>query len=277
MACYTCVEQSDVAIIESCGKYKTSAKAGCTCLVPCKDSVAGVLSLRVQDHNCTVESKTKDNVFVYVRLSIQYSVLPDRVEKAFYTLASPIQQIESYVFNSIRGQIPQFDIDELFSMRSEIAERMKKDVDDQMDKYGFDILTVLITDIDPAKSVKDAMNQIQLYSRMKSAATDKAEAAKMQAIKAAEADAEAKRLSGVGLAEQRKAIVAGLQSSIEDFQDGVKELSSEDVMSLLLLNQYFDTLKDVAGSCSSSTLFLSHTGGLDTVANQMTQGIIKRK
>lgn len=277
MSCYTCVEQSDVAIVESCGKYKQSAKAGCLCLVPCKDSVAGVLSLRVQDHNCVVESKTKDNVFVYVKLSIQYSVLPDRVEKAFYTLQAPISQIESYVFNSIRGQIPLVDIDELFSMRSEIAERLKKDVDDQMDKYGFDILTVLITDIDPAKSVKDAMNQIQLYQRMRSAATDKAEAQKMQAIKAAEADAEAKRLSGVGLAEQRKAIVAGLQSSIENFQEGVQELSSEDVMSLLLLNQYFDTLKDVASSCSSSTLFLSHTGGLDAVAAQMTQGIIKRK
>jgi len=277
MACYTCVEQSDAAIIESCGKYKETAKAGCVCLVPCKDTVAGTLTLRVQDHSCTVESKTKDNVFVYVKLSIQYSVLPDSVYKAYYSLERPISQIESYVFNSIRGQIPLFDIDDLFSMRSEIAERLKKDVDDQMDKYGYDILTVLITDIDPAKSVKDAMNQIQLYSRLRSAATDKAEAQKMQAIKAAEADAEAKRLSGVGLAEQRKAIVAGLQSSMENFQEGVQELTNEDVMSLLLLNQYFDTLKDVAGSCSSSTLFLSHTGGLDTVASQMEQGIIKRK
>jgi regulator of protease activity HflC (stomatin/prohibitin superfamily) len=275
--CWICVEQSDVAIVEDCGKYKTSAKAGCHFLTPCKESVAGVVSLRVQDHHCTVESKTKDNVFVNVKLSIQYTVLPNAVEKAFYTLQNPVMQIESYIFNSIRGQIPQFDIDELFSMRSEIAERLKQDVDNQMDKYGFDILTVLITDIDPAKSVRDAMNQIQVYQRMRSAVTDKAEAQKAATIKAAEADAEAKRLSGVGLAEQRKAIVGGLQSSIEHFQEGVQELSSEDVMSLLLLNQYFDTLKDIASASSGSTLFLSHNGGLEQVAAQMTQGIIKRR
>lgn len=277
MACYTCVAQSEVAIVEDCGKFTEVARPGCLCLVPCKDKVAGVLSLRAQDKTCTVESKTKDNVFVNVHVSIQYCVLPDCVDKAFYTLANPEQQIEDYVMNSIRGLIPTHDIDDLFSMRGEIAASVKEQVDSHMDRYGYDIVTVLITDIVPAASVRDAMNQIQMYQRLKAAATDKAEAQKMQVIKAAEADAEAKRLSGVGLAEQRKAIVAGLQASIEHFQQGVADLSSEDVMSLLLMNQYFDTLKEIAQHSSSSTLFISHAGGLEQVADQMSNGIVKTK
>lgn len=275
MPCYVCVPQSEVGIVEDCGKFHELAKPGCVCLVPCKHTMAGYVSLRAQDKQCKVESKTKDNVFVNVVLSIQYRVLADCVDKAFYTLSNPVQQIEDYVMNTVRGIIPMHDIDELFSMRGEIASQLKEQVDQQMDKYGYDISTVLITDIVPAASVSDAMNQIQMYQRLKTSTTDKAEASKVQVIKAAEAEAEAKRLSGVGLAEQRKAIVAGLQSSIEHFQQGVQDLSSEDVMSLLLMNQYFDTLKEVAHHCSGATLFLSHAGGLDQIAEQMQSGIIK--
>ena len=154
---------------------------------------------------------------------------------------------------------------------------MKLEIDRHMAEYGYEILTVLMTDIEPAASVTNAMNQIQTYSRLKTATVDKAEAHKIQVVKAAEADAESKRLSGVGLAEQRKAIVAGLQTSIETFQEGVKDLSSEDVMSLLLLNQYFDTLNQVAKTSSQTTLFLSHNGGLAEVADQMQQGVMKKR
>lgn len=275
--CYTCVEQSEVSIIETCGKFKHTAKPGCHPLTPCCDQVAGVVSLRLQEHCCTIESKTKDNVFVNVRLTLQYQILPQNVESAFYTLSSPVNQIEAYIFNSIRGKIPLYNLDDLFLERSTIAKQLKEEVDNQMEQYGYEIMNALITEIEPARSVRDAMNAIQMNQRLKSAATDEAEGKKIRVIKAAEADSEAKRLSGVGLAEQRKAIVAGLQASIEQFHEGVSDLSNEDIMSLLLLNQYFDTLKEVASASSSSTLFLSHAGGLEAVAEQMTHGIIKTK
>lgn len=275
--CYTCIEQSEVGVVETCGKFKHVAKPGCHFLTPCADQVAGVVSLRLQEHQCNIESKTKDNVFVNVRLTLQYQILPQNVESAFYTLSSPVAQIEAYIFNSIRGKIPLYNLDDLFLERSTIAKQLKEEVDNQMEQYGYEIMNALITEIEPARTVRDAMNAIQMNQRLKSAALDEAEGNKIRVIKAAEADSEAKRLSGVGLAEQRKAIVAGLQQSIEQFHEGVHDLSNEDIMSLLLLNQYFDTLKDIATSSSSSTLFLSHAGGLEAVAEQMQQGIIKVK
>lgn len=275
MSCYTCVEQSEVGIIESFGKFNELAQPGCVCLVPCRDTIAGKVSLRLEELNCTVESKTKDNVFIQVQISIQYQVLRQSIEKAFYTLANARKQIEAYAHNSIRGQIPKYDVDELFLMRAEISNSLKQEIDGHMEVYGYEIVNALLTDIIPARAVADAMNQIQTYQRLKTATVDKAEANKIQVVKAAEADAESKRLSGVGLAEQRKAIVAGLQTSIENFQEGVPGLGSEDVMSLLLLNQYFDTLKDVAKSSRGVTLFMSHSGGLKEVAQQMDDGIIK--
>lgn len=276
MACWTCVEQSEVSVIESCGKFKMIAKPGCHLLTPCVDTIAGTVSLRLQDERCKIESKTKDNVFVYVHVTLQYSVLPHKVQEAFYSLTSPIYQIESYVYNCIRGKIPLYNLDDLFVERSTISKQLKEEVDHLMDSFGYDIMSALITEIEPARSVRDAMNAIQLAQRARAAASDEAEGKKLRVVKAAEADSEAKRLSGVGLAEQRKAIVAGLQSSMESFQS-VQDLSNDDVMSLLLLNQYFDMLKDVAAASSSSTLFLSHSGGLEQVADQMVNGIIKSK
>jgi regulator of protease activity HflC (stomatin/prohibitin superfamily) len=159
-------------------------------------------------------------------------------------------------------------------MRGEISLKVKEEIDAAMDEYGYDVVNVLIVDLDVGSKVTEAMNSIQTYQRMKNAMTDQAEAQKIAVVKAAEADAEAKRLSGVGLAEQRKAIVAGLQSSVEMFRQGVPGLSNDDVMSLLLLNQYFDTLKDVAKSSSAVSLFISHSGGLDAIANQMENGVL---
>lgn len=275
MSCWSCVEQSEVAIVEDFGKFDKLATPGCNFLIPCKHNIAGVVSLRLTEMQCQIESKSKDNVFLTCSVSVQYQILRESVEKAFYTLENAYGQIEAYVHNSVRGKIPQYDVDEIYTMRGEISNAVKVEIDQHMENYGYEIITVLMTDIEPARSVTEAMNKIQTYSRLKAATVDKSEALKIQVIKAAEADAESKRLSGVGLADQRKAIVAGLQTSIEHFQDGVKDLSNDDVMSLLLMNQYFDTLKDVAKASSSTTLFISHSGGLQDVADQMKQGIFK--
>lgn len=214
---------------------------------------------------------------MHVSLTLQYQILPTRVEQAFYSLASPVVQIESYVFNSIRGKIPLYDIDDLFLERATIASQLKEEVDQSMESYGYDICSALITEITPVRTVRDAMNAIQLNQRLRAAAVDEAEGNKIRVVRAAEAEAEAKRLSGVGLAEQRKAIVAGLQESVEMFHRGVADLKNDDVMSLLLMNQYFDTLREVAVASSGSTLFLSHAGGLDAVARQMRDGIISAR
>jgi len=278
LCCLICVEQSDVAIIESFGRFDRLAPPGAHCLVPCKDQVAGTMSYRLEELICQIDSKSRDNVFLTVHVTIQYQILraDHSVEKAFYTLEDARGQIEAYVHNSVRGKVPQYELDQLYAMRGEISRSVKEEIDHHMEGYGYEVTQVLMNEITPANQVTDAMNQIQTNSLLKAAAVDKAEAQKIQIVRAAEAEAESKRLSGVGLAEQRKAIVAGLQSSIEHFQEGVQGLSSEDVMSLLLMNQYFDTLKEVAKNSSSTTLFLSHTGGLQDVARQMETGIIKK-
>jgi len=273
-SCCTTVEQSEVGIIESCGKFNKTAHAGLHCLIPCRDQIAGKLSMRLLEVDVSIESKTKDNVFITVKLRVQYQVLPKAIEQAFYSLQDSRDQIESYIHNSVRGHVPQFDLDQIFLMRGEISLKVKEEIDAAMDEYGYDVVNVLIVDLDVGQKVTDAMNSIQTYQRMKNAMTDQAEAQKIAVVKAAEADAEAKRLSGVGLAEQRKAIVAGLQSSVEMFRQGVPGLSNDDVMSLLLLNQYFDTLKDVAKSSSAVSLFISHSGGLDAIASQMENGVL---
>lgn len=273
MSCFTCIEQSEVAIIEDFGKFSRVAGAGCHCLIPCKEWIAGKVSLRLEEMTVPIESKSKDNVFLQATVSIQYRVLKDAVDKAFYTLDAPKQQIEAYVHNAVRGRIPHYDVDQIYAMRDEISRGVKEDVDHHMSHYGYEVETVLLTDVEPAKSVTDAMNQIQQNQRLKAATIDKAEAEKIRIVKAAEADAESKRLSGVGLAEQRKAIVQGLQTSVEQFQQGVPGLSPDDVMSLLLLNQYFDTIKDVARHSSGTTLYLQHAGGLKAVAEQMESGV----
>jgi regulator of protease activity HflC (stomatin/prohibitin superfamily) len=275
--CCTTIEQSEVGIIESCGKFNSTAHAGLTCLVPCRDRVAGRLTLRLQEVDAQIESKTKDNVFVTVKVKVQYQVLTRAIEQAFYSLEDSKEQIEAYIHNSVRGHVPQFDLDQIFLMRGEISQKVKEEIDHAMDEYGYDVLNVLIVDLDVGAKVTEAMNSIQTYQRMKNAMTDQAEAQKIAVVKAAEADAEAKRLSGVGLAEQRKAIVAGLQSSVETFRQGVTGLTNEDVMSLLLLNQYFDTLKEVARHSSAVSLFISHSGGLQGVAEQMERGVVRAK
>lgn len=272
--CCTQVEQSEVAIIEDCGKFDRIARPGCNPINCVTESVAGKMSLRLVEKKCVVESKTKDNVFVNLHITFNYQVIPSSVEEAFYSISDPVALITSYVYNSIRGKIPLYNLDELFQERASLSSQMKEEVDAQMAAYGYDIPSALISNVEPAPSVRDAINKIQMCRRMKTAAVDEAEAHKIRVVKAAEADAESKRLSGVGLAEQRKAIVAGLQESVEQFQQGVPGMSNDQIMSLLLLNQYFDTLKDVAQTSTASTLFLSHAGGLDQVSSQLTGGII---
>jgi regulator of protease activity HflC (stomatin/prohibitin superfamily) len=183
-------------------------------------------------------------------------------------------QINSYVFDVIRARVPRIEIDRLFEEKEEIAKAIKEELNETMTDFGFEIMNSLVTDIDPAANVKNAMNEINAAQRMKQAATEKAEAEKIMKVKSAEADAESKALQGKGIADQRMAIVEGLKESVEDFQSGVAGTTAQDVMNLVLMTQYFDTLKDIGEK--SNTILVPHSpGGMTDIADQLRKALIE--
>jgi regulator of protease activity HflC (stomatin/prohibitin superfamily) len=213
--------------------------------------------VRQLDVNC--ETKTKDNVFVNVVISVQYQVVLEKAFDAFYKLANPEIQIQAYVFDVVRSELPKMELDESFSNKEQLANEVKHHLDETMMSFGYSIIKALVTDISPDARVKMSMNEINASRRLREAAKEKAEADKIVQVKAAEADAESKYLSGVGVARQRQAIVGGLQDSIIEFSGEIAGTTPKDVMDLLLLTQYFDMLKDVGSSGSGGkTLFLPH-------------------
>jgi len=218
-----------------------------------------VVSTRVQQLTVECETKTKDNVFVNVVVSVQYRVVSRSIKEAAYTLSNPQQQIRAYVFDVIRATIPKMELDYAFESKETVAHGVRDQLSTAMELYGFEILQTLVTDLNPDKRVREAMNEINANKRLKEAATEKAEAEKTLLVKAAEAEAESKYLSGVGVAKQRKAIVDGLRDSVGDFSHDVSGVTSNDVINLLLVNQYFDMLQSVGDQSHRSTLFIPHS------------------
>lgn len=214
----------------------------------------GRLSLRIQQLDVFCETKTKDNVFVQVAVAVQYRVISEGAYDAFYRLTDPKGQIQSYVFDVVRSTVPKMELDEAFASKEEIAVAVLNQLKDVMKDYGYEIRNTLVTDMSPDAKVKASMNEINASRRLKEAASHKAEADKTRQVKAAEAEAEARYLSGLGVARQRKAIVQGLQASVAEFADEVEGAKPKDVMDILLLSQYFDTLSVVG----ANSLFLEH-------------------
>ena len=269
------VETANAAIVTRFGKFLRVAEAGLNWKVPFIDSVAGSLSLRVGQINLTMETKTKDNVFVTIPISVQNRVRAEKVYDAFYKLADPVAQIKSYVEQVILGHVPGMTLDEVFANQSSIALAVKKELDNDMAGFGYEIVNVLVTDIVPDGKVKSAMNDINAAQREQVAANARGEAEKILVVKKAEAEAESKALQGQGIANQRRAIVEGLQSSIEQFQKAVEGATSKDVMQLVLVTQYFDTLKSIGESDRTNTLFLSHSPTAVTdVGQQILQSML---
>src|SRR6204780_4523562 len=253
------VNTAQVAVITRFGRFLRVANAGLNWKMPFIDSVAGMISLRVNQISLTMETKTKDNVFVTIPISVQNRVRPEKVYDAFYKWPKPIEQIQSYVEQVILGHVPGMTLDEVFASQSSIAAAVKKELDVDMSAFGYEIVNVLVTDIVPDAKVKSAMNDINAAQREQVAATARGEADKILVVKKAEAEAESKALQGQGMANQRKAIVEGLQASIEQFQKAVERATSKDVMQLVLVTQYFDTLKAIGESDKTNTLFLTHS------------------
>lgn len=270
--CCTVISQSDVGIVESCGKFSDVLSPGCHCILPW-NSVVSVLSTRLIEIQDTVESKTKDNVFVDIKLTIQYQILPLKAESVHYRLSYPENILRQHVSNSIRAKIPLYLLEALYVERSNISQQLKQEVDDVMETYGIDIMSALVTDIQPCYGVSDAMDKVQKVQRLRVASVDAAETDKMVRVRAAEAACASRRLAGEGLAEQRKAIVAGLVRSMKEVKDGVPSLTSEDAASMLLMNQYYDTLRTVAEKSSKKVMVWETSGGLEKVANQLISGV----
>ena len=269
------VNTSQVAIITRFGRFLRSADPGLNWKAPYFDSVAGIVSLRVNQINLTMETKTKDNVFVTIPISVQNRVRPEKVYDAFYKLSDPVAQIKSYVEQVILGHVPSMTLDEVFASQSSIAAAVKQELDADMAAFGYEIVNVLVTDIVPDAKVKSAMNDINAAQREQVAATARGEADKILVVKKAEAEAESKALQGQGIANQRKAIVEGLQSSIEQFQKAVEGASAKDVMQLVLITQYFDTLKSIGENDKTNTLFLAHSpGAVKDVSDQILNSML---
>lgn len=253
------VRTAEAAVIQRMGKFLRVGTPGINFKLPWLDQIAGRMDLRVQQLALDVETKTKDNVFVKMPVSVQYHVIPEKVYEAFYKLANPKQQISSYVFNVILGHVPKMDLDDAFLQQSDIAIAIKQGLDDVMKTYGYAIDQALVTDIQPDEKVKAAMNEINAAQREQVAATARGETEKILKVKQAEAEAESKALQGQGIANQRKAIIEGLKQSVEAFSAAVEGTTPRDVMMLVLVTQYLDTMKEIGTQDKSNTVFVSHS------------------
>ncbi|MEI6886720.1 MAG: SPFH domain-containing protein [bacterium] len=269
------VKQQTVAIVERFGKFVRVASSGLNLKIPLIDNIRGYVSLRVQQLDVRAETKTLDNVFVHVVVSVQYYALPDKVYDAFYRLNDPSIQINSYVFDVIRSRVPKINLDDLFEKKDEIAFAVKNELNETMKNFGFEILNALVTDIEPDAKVKESMNEINSAQRLRIAANEKGEAEKILKVKSAEAEAMSKALQGKGIADQRKAIVEGLRESVDEFQKSIEGSTPQDVMNLVLLTQYFDTLKEIGQSSHTNTILLPHSpSGMADIASQIRDAMI---
>jgi len=252
--CIQCVRTQNIGIAEDLGSYKRLLSPGLHCLLWPITNVAGYLTLRVQQIDVVCETKTKDNVFVQIAVAVQYRVLAENAYDAWYRLSDPTGQIQSYVFDVVRSTVPRMELDAAFTSKKDIAFAVLEQLRDLMREYGYEIMESLVTDIQPDKKVMKSMNEINASKRLKEAAMYKAEAEKIRQVKAAEAEAEARYLSGLGVARQRRAIVQGIQTSVTEFSDNVPGASPKDVMDILLLSQYLDTISVIG----ANSLLLEH-------------------
>jgi regulator of protease activity HflC (stomatin/prohibitin superfamily) len=269
------VATAEAKVVARFGKFLRVAEPGLNWKVPLIDMVQGRVSLRVEQIKLQMETKTQDNVFVAIPISVQTQVRPDAVYDAFYKLTDPASQIQSYVEQVILGHVPGMTLDEVFANQSSIAAAVKKELDADMTGFGYEIVNVLVTDIIPDDKVKAAMNDINAAQREQVAASARGEAEKILVVKRAEAEAESKALQGHGIANQRKAIIEGLKDSIKEFQSVVAGTSTTEVMQLVLVTQYFDTIKSIGELDKTNTLFLSHSpGAVQDIGQQIMQAMI---
>lgn len=251
------VKQQTSAIVERFGKFVGVRNSGLQFKIPIFDQVAGRINLKVQQLDVFVETKTKDDVFVGLKVSVQYKVVRMKVYEAFYKLESPGAQITSYVFDVIRAEVPKMRLDDVFERKDDIANAVKAELNDAMQEYGYDIIKALVTDIDPDEQVKAAMNRINASEREKVAAEFEAEAERIKIVAKARAEAESKRLQGQGIADQRREIARGLEESVEVLNK--VGINSQEASALIVVTQHYDTLQAIGGETNSNLILLPNS------------------
>lgn len=269
------VETQSVNIIERFGKFVRIQRAGLNFRIPFIERIAGRVSLRVQQLDIVAETKTRDNVFVHMKVSVQFLVEESKAVDAFYKLTNARAQMESYVFDVIRSSLPRMSLDESFENKDAIALDIKKELSEEMSTYGYTIIKSLVVDINPEENVKRSMNEINAAQRQLEATKAKAEAEKLIKIKEAEGQKESMKLLGEGIAEQRKAIARGLRVSIEDVKEGTGgNISSEYISSLVMMYQYLDTLENMTKSGKSNVIFTPNSPkGFNNLTSEMISAL----
>ncbi|HEN0721911.1 TPA: SPFH domain-containing protein [Streptococcus agalactiae] len=271
------VKQQTVAIIERFGKYQKTATSGIHIRVPLGiDKIAARVQLRLLQSEIIVETKTKDNVFVTLNIATQYRVNENNVTDAYYKLIKPEAQIKSYIEDALRSSVPKLTLDELFEKKDEIALEVQHQVAEEMSTYGYIIVKTLITKVEPDAEVKQSMNEINAAQRKRVAAQELANADKIKIVTAAEAEAEKDRLHGVGIAQQRKAIVDGLADSIQELKDANVTLTEEQILSILLTNQYLDTLNTFAINGNQTIFLPNNPEGVEDIRTQVLSALKTR-
>ena len=251
------VKQQTSALIERFGKYTSTRQSGLQLKIPIIDKVAGRISLKIQQLDVVVETKTKDDVFVKLKVSVQYKVIRDKVYEAFYKLDFPQDQITSYVFDVVRAEVPKMKLDDVFERKDDVAIAVKSELNEAMLNYGYDIIKTLVTDIDPDLQVKEAMNRINASEREKVAAQFEGDAQRILIVEKAKAEAESKRLQGQGIADQRREIARGLEESVDVLNN--VGINSQEASALIVVTQHYDTLQSIGQETNSNLILLPNS------------------
>ena len=263
------VKQQTASIVERFGKFSSVRQSGLQLKIPLVDRIAGRISLKIQQLDVIVETKTQDDVFVKLKVSVQYMVIKEKVYEAFYKLDYPHEQITSYVFDVVRAEVPKLKLDDVFLKKDSIAVAVKQELNEAMVSYGYDIIKTLVTDIDPDQQVKSAMNRINAAEREKVAAQYEGDAQRILIVEKARAEAESKRLQGQGIADQRREIARGLEESVEVLNK--VGINSQEASALIVVTQHYDTLQSIGEHVNSNLILLPNSpqAGSDMLNNMV--------
>lgn len=272
-ASFFTVKQQTSAIIERFGRFQSIRQSGLQLKIPIVDRIAGRISLKIQQLDVIIETKTLDDVFVKLKVSVQFMVIKDKVYDAFYKLDYPHDQITSYVFDVVRAEVPKMKLDDVFVKKDDIAIAVKTELNDAMSNYGYDIIKTLVTDIDPDSQVKAAMNRINAADREKTAAQYEGDAQRILIVERAKAEAESKRLQGKGIADQRREIARGLEESVDVLNNA--GINSQEASALIVITQHYDTLQSIGADTNSNLILLpNNPTAASTMLNDMVTSLV---
>lgn len=268
-ASFFTVNQATAAIVERLGKFLVVRQSGLHLKIPFIDKVAKRMNLRIQQLDVIIDTKTLDNVFIRMKVSVQYQVIVSQVADSFYRLENPENQITSYVFDVVRAEVPKLKLDDVFVRKDDVAIAVKSELQEAMQSYGYDIIKALVTDIDPDEQVKHAMNRINAAEREKTAAEYESEAQKIRIVAVAKAEAESKKLQGQGIADQRREIAAGLVESVKMLNEA--NINAQEASALIVVTQHYDTLQAIGSTNKSSLVLLPNS---PNAANSMLNDLM---